>query len=190
MYIEIITIINEPSEQTSTFDSCDDNCANYVDNHNIQENKDTDIVQMDVSNDQINNITENTADWSKNSVQNLRTPKSRILTVGDGSNFKRKRNEYDAMCSKVSHWAASKATLESEKIRFAEEEHKKKIQLLQQKCDIECELMRKESEARLKRIEQETQVTIDNLIEYNNLRKEILLLEKHVLLQKIQNTST
>lgn len=77
-----------------------------------------------------------------------------LLISGDGSSSKKKRNEYDAMCSKVSQWAASKANLESEKSRFAEEEHNLKIKLLQQKCDTECENMRKESEARIKKIEQ------------------------------------
>lgn len=91
------------------------------------------------------------------------------------------------MCSKVSQWAASKANLESEKIRFAEEEHKTKIEMLKRKCNTECELMRKESEAKVQKLEREAEVTIEGIMECNKLKKEILLLEKHVMLQKLKS---
>lgn len=49
-------------------------------------------------------------------------------------------------------------------MRFAEEVQKAKIEMLEQKCNTECELMRKVSEAKIKKLEREAEVTIEGII--------------------------
>lgn len=60
---------------------------------------------------------------------------------------------------------------------------------MKDKSEAEIEMMRKETEARIDNSRKELEVTLEGIREQNNLKKEILLLEKHfLLLKKSQNS--
>lgn len=56
---------------------------------------------------------------------------------------------------------------------------------MEQKFQLETELMTKESEMKIKKI-QEMELTVEGIQEQNKLKKEILLLQKHEVMQKFE----
>ncbi|XP_074041482.1 uncharacterized protein [Leptinotarsa decemlineata] len=108
--------------------------------------------------DQMKEETKAKMDWSKSTPDNLRTPKSKVLISGESGN-KRKRNEYETLCSKVSHWAEAKSSLEQIKISQMEKENNLKLKIMKDKSEAEIEMMRKETEARIDNSRKELEVT-------------------------------
>ncbi|CAG9760530.1 unnamed protein product [Ceutorhynchus assimilis] len=69
-----------------------------------------------------------------------------------GTPAKKPRNEYDAMCSKVTQWVGHRAKLENVTIKHIEEEHSLKLEIMERKCAAEIEAIKKESDARIAKI--------------------------------------
>lgn len=99
----------------------------------------------------------------------------------------RKRNEYDTLCSKVSQWAGAKSAVEVTKSKFIEDEHTLKMALMRQKTDAEIEAIKIVADAKVKKINEEKELTISAILNQNKIKQEILILDKQLLLKKIQN---
>lgn len=143
--------------------------------------------------------------FSKNTVQNLKLPLStkltscmnihmvrydeRRYTIKINLQVKKRIGKTNMRCSarRSLSGLGCKSNLEAYKLERLKEEHEEKLRLMREKHAVEIEVIKNESEAKIKKLEQEREAMLEAITEQNKIKKELLLIEKHVALKKIHN---
>ncbi|CAG9773270.1 unnamed protein product [Ceutorhynchus assimilis] len=177
--IEAILIYTEETEEATQNDTDRNNEIEYVEDNGQHE----EIITEENLQETVVDIHEAPVEtWSKYNPTLLKTPKSKALKPST----KTGQNVDNVISKKISQWATVKSSLEEEKRRYLEEEHETKITLMKALHDEELNIMKRESQIRILRSEEEKKIIIEGLKEEQKQKKEIFELQKLKLLKEMR----
>ncbi|CAG9765756.1 unnamed protein product [Ceutorhynchus assimilis] len=177
--IEAILIYTEETEEATQNDTDRNNEIEYVEDNGLHE----EIITEENLQETVVDIHEAPVEtWSKYNPTLLKTPKSKALKPST----KTGQNVDNVISKKISQWATVKSSLEEEKRRYLEEEHETKITLMKALHDEELNIMKRESQIRILRSEEEKKIIIEGLKEEQKQKKEIFELQKLKLLKEMR----
>ncbi|CAG9763619.1 unnamed protein product [Ceutorhynchus assimilis] len=177
--IEAILIYTEETEEATQNDTDRNNEIEYVEDNGQHE----EIITEENLQETVVDIHEAPVEtWSKYNPTLLKTPKSKALKPST----KTGQNVDNVISKKISQWATVKSSLEEEKRRYLEEEHETKITLMKALHDEELDIMKRESQIRILRSEEEKKIIIEGLKEEQKQKKEIFELQKLKLLKEMR----
>ncbi|KAK4881472.1 hypothetical protein RN001_004791 [Aquatica leii] len=141
-------------------------------------------LPIDDGNQDGNKENMQTGDWSKYTLDMLRSTKSKALISG----IKKRKNHLTTgeIYNKVSQWAEAKSKLENSKVMFTEKEQLLKLKLLQEKHDLEISILPKAADAEERRGEEEHQLKLKKQQEKHDIQMQILQLEHTKLLKNVK----